>query len=117
MATYLSRKFLIGFLTLNISPYLVSDIIISGLAGNGLFAIGQNSLRSGKLATGTLLIITVMEVVADRWVGYLHRGDCAVAEREKLEVELKIFWARRLANFEEKTVMSSDVRKRGENVV
>jgi hypothetical protein len=29
-----------------------------------------------------------MEVVADQWeVGYLHLGDCAVAEREELEVE------------------------------
>ena len=30
-----------------------------------------------------MLIITVIEVVTDPWeVGYLHRGDCAVAERE-----------------------------------
>jgi hypothetical protein len=29
-----------------------------------------------------------MGVVADQWeVGYLHRGDCAVAEREELGVE------------------------------
>ena len=31
-----------------------------------------------------------MEVVADQWVmGYLHRSDCAVAEREELEVEVE----------------------------
>jgi hypothetical protein len=33
--------------------------------------------------------ITVMEVVADQWVGYLHRSDCAVAELEELEVEVE----------------------------
>ena len=31
-----------------------------------------------------------MEVVADqREVGYLHHGDCAVAERERLEAEVE----------------------------
>jgi hypothetical protein len=39
-----------------------------------------------------LLIITLMEVVADQWeLGYLHRSNCAVTEREELEVEV---WAR-----------------------
>ena len=47
MATDLSWTFRIGFLTLNISPYLLSIIIISGLVGNWLFAIRRNALCSG----------------------------------------------------------------------
>jgi len=46
MSTNLSWTFLIGLLTLNISPCLLSIIIISGLVGNWLFAIGWNTLCS-----------------------------------------------------------------------
>jgi hypothetical protein len=54
------------------------------LPSNGVPFVRVNSLHV------RLLIITVMEVVADQCeVGYLHRGDCAVAEREKLEVEFE----------------------------
>src|SRR5277367_4194056 len=46
MSTNLSEQFLIVFLTLNISPYLLSINIISGLVGSWSFAIGQNALGS-----------------------------------------------------------------------
>jgi hypothetical protein len=41
-----------------------------------------------------------MEVVADQWeVGYLHRGDCAVAEQEKLEVEVENILGKEVGEF------------------
>ena len=48
MAADLSWKFLIGFLTLNTSPSLLSIYIISGLVGSWPFAIGQNALGSNS---------------------------------------------------------------------
>jgi hypothetical protein len=72
---------------LNISPRFISLDIKAGWWGIGYFRsdgipfVQVNSLRV------RLLIITA---VADQWVvGYLHRGDCAVAEREELEVEVE----------------------------
>jgi hypothetical protein len=71
------------------SPYL-SNVIISELVGNWLLAIGRNSLSSGKLTASTFADTYRNGSVADQWVvGYLHRGDCAVAEREELEVEVE----------------------------
>jgi hypothetical protein len=47
-------------------------IIISGLVGSWLFAIGNNSLRSGKAAR-TFADNYCMEVIANQWeVGYLR---------------------------------------------
>jgi hypothetical protein len=55
IAADFSEQFLIGFLTLNMSPRLFKIIIISGLVGNWLFAIGRNSLS--KLAARTFAIV------------------------------------------------------------
>ena len=69
---------------MNISPRFISLVIKAGWWGIGYFRsdgipfVQVNSLRV------RLLIITA---VAD--LGYLHRGDCAVAEREELEVEVE----------------------------
>jgi hypothetical protein len=65
ISTNLSEQFLIGFLTLNISPSLLTIYIISGLVGSWSFAIGQNALgwnfespcaisTAGKLAVRTI---------------------------------------------------------------
>jgi hypothetical protein len=67
------------------SPCL-PNVIISGLVGNWLFAIGRNS---PCLGTRTLADNYCNGCMWSLISGYLHRGDCAVAEREEPEFEVE----------------------------
>src|ERR1700733_16078039 len=69
ISTNLSWTFLIGFLTLNMSPHLIFIIIISGLVGNWLLAIRRNSLGSnfespGAISTAGKLAVRTIKSVA-----------------------------------------------------
>jgi hypothetical protein len=70
------------------SPCL-SNVIISGLVGNWFLAIGRNSPCLGKLAARTFADNYYNGCMWSLISGYLHRGDCAVAEREELEFEVE----------------------------
>ena len=90
MSTNLSKLFQIGFLTLNISPCLISIIIISGLVGNWLYATRRNILVSifdspcaistaGKLAVRTIksaapsnICLTILNLGTEPF-SYRHR--------------------------------------------